>query len=268
MPEWMKDKENYIPPSSGSTGFADRSTLTILRVLSGFRLGSAGSKLLIRLPKCSSPVKFLLCLVLIILVSAARNMLFCYILLAVVIAVLCILPSERLASVLAPAAAAAVFSAVILIPAIFMGSPRSMLTISTKVFLSVSMVGIMAATTGWNEITAALRAYRVPNIFIFTLDMTLKYIAICAGLCLDLLDALRLRSVGRPARGGDALGGILGTTFLRSRRMSEETAMAMECRGFDGDYPSPGRGALRKTDIIYLMLTAAAAALFCILHMH
>ena len=267
MPEWMKTQENFIPDRGGSD-FADKSTLTIVRVLSRFRLGSSGSKLLIPMPGCSAPVKLILCLLLIILTSCARNMLFCYILLLGVIAALCILPSKQLLGVLIPALAGTLFSAIILIPAIFMGSPQSMLTISIKVFISVSIAGLLAATTGWNKITGGLRVFHVPNVFIFTLDMTLKYIAICSGICLDLLDALKLRTLGKAKDGHKALGGILGVTFLKTRRMSEETVMAMSCRGFEGEYPAARRGVLKKTDALYVVLMLAAAALFYYLHAH
>lgn len=265
MPEWMERDENYIPETTGSS-FAEKSTLTIVRVLSRFRTGSSGSAFVVPLPRCSAPLKLLMCLLFIVLVSCARNMLFCYAMLLGVIVMLCLLPSRQLLAALVPAVTAAVFSAVILIPAIFMGSPQSMLTISIKVFISVSIVGLLASTTGWNRITGALRAYRVPSVFIFTLDMTLKYIAISAGLCLDLLDALKLRSVGRPETGQNPLGGILGVTFLRTRRMSEETMMAMECRGFSGEYPAPARRTPQGTDILYALLMAAVIFVFYLLH--
>ena len=71
---------------------------------------------------------------------------------------------------------------------------------------------------------------------VFTLDITLKYIVILGNICVDMLNAVRLRSVGRNKDKKSALSGVMGVTFLKSREMADEMYQAMVCRGFDGEY--------------------------------
>ena len=220
------------------------------------------------MPVCSAPVKLFLCIYLIVLVSCSHNMLFSYLMLAGVIGALCLVRRDGLLQVVLPAFTAWILSALILLPAVFLGSPQSLLTISTKVFLSVSMIGILAATTEWNRITSGLRAYHVPGIFIFTLDITLKYIVILGDLCKALLDALTLRDLGHGRENGRALGGILGTAFLKSRAMANDMRDAMICRGFDGTYRGRAGKMFRATDVIYLAAAAAVTVLFAWVETH
>ena len=249
IPEWLKHNEEYRAPSDRD-GFLTRSLLSLFGVLHAFRRtpsaqsdtsgkqSSAGiSAALARLADAfPAPLKLLICLTLIITTSCARNMLIAYIILAVVLVHLCLLPGDSLVRIVSTAAAATAVSALILLPAVFLGSPQSMLTISVKVFISVSLVGILAATTEWNRLTAGLATFHVPDIFIFTLDITLKYIVILGDISIDMLNALKLRSIGRNTTKAASLSGILGVTFLKSRHMADEMYGAMVCRGCDGTY--------------------------------
>jgi cobalt/nickel transport system permease protein len=98
------------------------------------------------------------------------------------------------------------------------------------------MVSIFNHTTQWNHITGALRKLHIPGIFIFTLDMTLKYIVLLGTFTGDILTALRLRSVGKNNKKYQSVGGVMGITFIRGAEMSQEMYEAMRCRGFTDDY--------------------------------
>jgi cobalt/nickel transport system permease protein len=134
--------------------------------------------------------------------------------------------------------------------------------VAGKVFLSVSLVNLLSATTPWNRITEGFKFFHVPDLFILTFDLTLKYIVALGDVSLAMLEALKLRSVGRNRKKGGAVTGVLGVTFLKSRAMSEELYGAMQCRGFEGVYERPGHFAFSKRDIWYILLVAAVTALF------
>jgi cobalt/nickel transport system permease protein len=53
---------------------------------------------------------------------------------------------------------------------------------------------------------------------------------------MNLLSALKLRSVGKNKAKQRSLSGIAGTLFLRSGHMARTLHQAMECRGFTGSY--------------------------------
>ena len=95
-----------------------------------------------------------------------------------------------------------------------------------------------------------------------TLDITLKYIVLLGDVCLDMLTALKLRSVGKNREKGKSLSGVLGVTFLKSREMSEEMYGAMTCRGFEGEYVKPGQKTVTWKDAVTLLFLAGMIALF------
>lgn len=230
IPDWLKEQEEYNAPQDRD-GFLTRSILSLMSMLASFRAKtiSYGSKY-------PAPLKLIVCLAMILTTSLARNMLIVYVILAILLAHICFLSGELLVRTITTSLAAALLSAVILIPAVFLGSPQSMLTVSIKVFVSVGLIGLLASTTEWNKLTAGLAAFHIPDVFIFTLDITLKYIVILGNISMDMLNALRLRSIGRNKSKAQSISGVLGVTFLKSRQMSEEMFQAMQCRGFEGEY--------------------------------
>ena len=133
---------------------------------------------------------------------------------------------------------ASVLALIILLPAMFIqpSGIRNELLIVIKVFLSISTLSIFNHTTQWNHITGALRKLHIPGIFIFTLDITLKYIVLLGNLITDLLTSLQLRSVGKNNKKYSSIGGVMGVTFVRGTEMNRQMYEAMQCRGFTDDY--------------------------------
>ena len=243
MPEWLEKEEDYDAVRDNDSWLA-KSALSIVSKLNAFRSAQMSYG---QLGRSFPPVlKLLLMLAMILAVSLVRNMLYVYIALAIVLIHVCFLRGEHLRRTVAGSAAATFISALILLPSVFLGSPTSLLTVSLKVCVCVTLVGILSSTTSWNRLTAGLASLHVPDVFIFTLDITLKYIVILGDLCLDMLNALRLRSVGRNRSPASSLSGILGHAFLVSRHMANEMYDAMRCRGFEGEYRRLGSREVRK----------------------
>ena len=103
-------------------------------------------------------------------------------------------------------------------------------------FVCVGLVNIFNHTTQWNHITKALRTLHIPGVFIFILDITLKYLVLLGSLIEGLLTACSLRSVGKNKKKYQSVGGVMGVTFVRSTEMSQQMYEAMQCRGFTDDY--------------------------------
>ncbi len=233
IPAWMKVQDPTAPPGSGGA-FALRSLKTLGGVMARLRVqrGREGKR---ELPAL---VKLLLLLGMLILLAFARNRILLLAITALVLGRLCLLPAELILDVLKSALAAAVLALLLFLPAMLLrpaGRVNNLIVVG-KVFLSVTMVNIFNRRTQWNHITHALRKLRVPGIFVFLLDLTLKYIVQLGTLLRDLLTALQLRTVGKCRREYRSVGGVLGVTFLRSTELSRETWEAMTCRGFTDDY--------------------------------
>ncbi|MBP5271592.1 MAG: energy-coupling factor transporter transmembrane protein EcfT [Clostridia bacterium] len=256
IPTWMTEPEAYSAPKD-SDGFLTKSTLTVLGVLSHIRETSQRG-----LRWASPPVMLLTVLALIVLMALSKNMMFSYVVLAEVLIASLFLSGKALSRSMKTSLSAMAFSMLLLLPAVFSGTPRTMLTVSIKVFISVALLNLVSQTLPFNKITASLKSFRIPDLFIFTLDITLKYIVLLGDVCVNMLNALRLRSVGKNREKGKSVSGILGVTFLKSREMSEEMYGAMTCRGFEGEYVRTRERQLSWKDAVTVLFLAGMVALF------
>ena len=257
LPSWMCESEAY-EPNIDKDGFITKSAQAILGVLAKLKWNAGKDRRFSASPSLKLCYTFLF----ILLTACSKNYLFSLIMVAGTILALASYPASAMKQILSGTIGAVLFSIFILLPAVFMGNPQILLTIGTKVFLSVTLIGMLSAGTAWNKLTASLRAFHIPDIFIFTLDITLKYIAVLGEICMEILTSLRLRSIGQNRKKAKAFSGILGISFLKSREMADEMYAAMCCRGFVGEYKTGRKYAFRKQDIFYIFSMIAVVGLF------
>jgi cobalt/nickel transport system permease protein len=141
-----------------------------------------------------------------------------------------------------------------MLPAFIQGNSYSSIMITTKVFASITVVGLLSHTTKWSLLTKALKRFYVPDIFILILDITIKYIYRLGELSLNMFYALKLRSVGRNNKKYTSMAGVAGTMFLQSMEMAEEMYHAMECRGFSGEYHRMEKSKFKWIDYFYITI--------------
>jgi cobalt/nickel transport system permease protein len=233
VPDWMKQTDNFVPQKDGGA-FIIRTMQTLGKTMSRLKI-QQGHEKTHALPAL---VKFFLLVGSLLVLSLGQGRLILLIFAAVLQAYLCTWPAGDIPMIWKPSLAAALLALVLFVPAMI-ADPEAIpngLRIVGKVFLSVEMVTIFNHTTQWNHITGALRKLHFPGIFIFTLDITLKYIVLLGSLIEDMLTALRLRSVGKNNKKYQSVGGVMGVTFLRGTELSREMYEAMQCRGFTDDY--------------------------------
>jgi cobalt/nickel transport system permease protein len=233
MPDWMKETDCYVPPKDGGT-FVVKTIKSLSGAMSRLKIQQGHEK------KHALPalIKFFLLVGGIVLLSVSQNRLVLLAFAAVLQALLCTWPAGNILSIYKASFAAALLAFVLFIPAMLLNPDgiSNNLTIVLKVFLSLEMVSIFNHTTQWNHITSALRKLHIPGIFIFTLDITLKYIVLLGTFIGDILTSLKLRSVGKNNKKYQSIGGVMGVTFIRGAEMSQEMYEAMRCRGFTDDY--------------------------------
>ena len=233
LPEWMKDDEAYIPAKDHSR-FIMESAKEIGRAMARIQVQRGHEK------GRALPALFKLCMTFcgILLISLTQNRIIVMAYAAVLLLYLCTWPARDILHMAKAGLGAGLLALLVLTPAMVLdpGLIRNELFIVLKVFLSMVSVSMFAHTTQWNHITGALRRLHVPGIFIFTLDITLKYIVLLGNLITDLLTSCQLRSVGKNNRKYHSVGGVMGITFLRGAEMNRQMYEAMQCRGFTDDY--------------------------------
>jgi cobalt/nickel transport system permease protein len=233
LPDWMKNTDNYVPPKDGGT-FIVKTIESIGKIMSRLKIQQGHEK------KRAIPalLKLFILVGAIIVLSLVQGSMVLLFFAAVLQLYLCTWPARDIPQILKPSFVAAAIAFILFIPAMIINPAgiNNNLYIVAKVFLSLEMVSFFNHTTQWNHITTSLRRLHVPGIFIFTLDITLKYIVLLGKLITDILTALRLRSVGKNNKKYQSVGGVMGVTFIRGTEMSREMYEAMRCRGFTDDY--------------------------------
>ncbi len=203
----------------------------------------------------------------ILLCALSHNAVFVLGVLAVELVRLALLPAKSLLRVLKRVFPPVLFSLLILLPGFFLGHPRTMLTISMKVLTTVLILAILNEDLRWQQITASFHALHVPQVFILTLDMTVRFLDLMGRMSQAMYEAVTLRTVSSRGKQYDrsrmkAAGGILGTVFLRSEIMAAEVAEAMECRCFDGTFRIYEKHKRGPADYIYALLIPLLLATF------
>ena len=260
-PDWLLKNEAYVPRSD-KDAFVDQSIVSFLRVLSLVRSRTA----LVRGRRgIDARVKLVSTFVLILFTSLSLKPLFVGLCGTVLLVCLSFRTGPVILGVLKAAAGAGGFTLVIMLPSAFWGNTGGAAMVTVKVLICVGFAKLLPATTEWRSLTRALGFFRVPDIFVLVLDLALRYIAILGALSIDMLWALRLRSVGRNRQKTGSLSGIAGTLFLKSRVLAESTYAAMECRCFSGTYRMGRPQALRVTDASVLVADLALVGAFFLL---
>lgn len=201
----------------------------------------------------------LLCIV---LCALSRNAVFTASVLACAFLYTAFLPVRSMRNILGSLALPCLFTALIMLPAVFMGSPKTMLTVTMKVAEAVLVLGILNVNVSWKRLTEAFREIHIPDLFVLVLDQTLRYLVILGRYSNSLLEAVTMRSVGKLDWKRSGAGGILGTTFLKSQQMAAETEEAMRLRGFQGEYRSVKKDRFGVWDALLLAVDAVLLLFF------
>lgn len=253
MPEWLLRKDNYIPPKE-KDAFIDKSILSIFNVISKLKPNMEGkvNRLMV-----NPALKLLTAFAIVMFVSLSHSSYYVLSAGVFVLLILSILDSRDIAYVIKMSLAAAFFTGIVLIPSFIMGNRHNSIMIIMKVIVSVAAVNIASCTMKWSEAAGALKLFFVPDIFIFVFEITMKYIIIFGEFSLNMLYALKLKSVGKNKKKTASLSGIMGTMFIKSKETADEMYSAMECRGFTGEYKRPVNIKLGAADMICIIIDVA-----------
>jgi cobalt/nickel transport system permease protein len=119
------------------------------------------------------------------------------------------------------------------------------LSVALKSWLSVQVAIVLAATTSFPDLLAAMRALRLPRLLVAVVGLMWRYLFVLVDEVMRIMRAREARS-GEPAQragriGGSipwrarVTGGMAGNLMLRSFDRSERIYAAMASRGYDGE---------------------------------
>ncbi len=247
---WLYQEDTYTPVRDRKL-YIDRSILSILGTVSRIRHEEKGHWGGIY--AVSPPAKFVCTLALIILLSLSRNIYFTAFADSCAILMASLLVMSDLKRIAAVTSVVILFSFILLLPSMLMGNIHNSIMICMKIAGSVLLLNILSHSTKWINITRSLKLIRIPDIIILIIDITMKYIVILGNFAVNMLYALRLRSVGKEEGKHRSISNILGVLFIKSKEMAEMTYHAMECRCFSGSYSTKMKFTFKARDFLYIL---------------
>lgn len=138
---------------------------------------------------------------------------------------------------------------------------RSAGLIVIRVATSISFMVLLALTTTWTRLLAALRALLLPRMFILVLGMAYRYVFHLLGSVTEMYESRKARTVlvDRGVSSGRAfVSATAGTVFGKAHAMSEEVYQAMVARGYTG-HPRTLKGfKVRAFDTVWIIGCAIA----------
>jgi cobalt/nickel transport system permease protein len=140
---------------------------------------------------------------------------------------------------------------------------RSAGLIVTRVATSISFVVLLALTTTWTRLLAALRALRLPRMFILVIGMAYRYVFHLLGSVTDMYEARKARTVqtDNAVKNGRAfVSATAGTVFGKAHAMSEEVYQAMVSRGYTGHARTLSMFKVRAIDMAWIVGCALVIA--------
>ncbi len=258
VPDWMKESENYQPVKDRSV-FIDRTILNMGVALKRFNTKSSYQA------KVNPSLILLLIFVTILTVSLSKTILYVYAILALLILRLALFEADIVSTILSNSLKALLFSCVILLPSLFMNGLYPFVFLIIKIFISVTCVSLFNTIYDTSSITSAFRNYKVSNLFIYILDITIKYIVLFSKISEEMLICLKCRVIGKLKQKDKALTSIVGNLFIKGKHESEEMLDAMKCRGFTGEYSSSTQNQFTLFDYLCMIVIVLEIGLFLIL---
>jgi cobalt/nickel transport system permease protein len=122
------------------------------------------------------------------------------------------------------------------------------LSIAIKSWISVQMAIVLAASTPFPDLLAAMRAIRLPRLLVAIFGLMWRYLFVLADEAQRLMRARAARSGAlerpdlRPGRSvawrARVTGGMAGSLFVRAFERGDRIYAAMAARGYDGEVRS------------------------------
>jgi cobalt/nickel transport system permease protein len=138
----------------------------------------------------------------------------------------------------------------------------SLATLLLRTLLCVAAVLILIAATPWAELSAQLRRFHIPAIFVTLLEICYRYIALVLTETASMYTAYKLRSGGMKGVAMGHMGSFVGCLFLRSAGRAERVYAAMKCRGYSMEsFPPPVR-PLSRGDGLFFVLVCSLCIVF------
>ncbi|MBL4932531.1 energy-coupling factor transporter transmembrane component T [Clostridium paridis] len=256
--EWLLVKDSYVPKDEKNS-YIEKSIFSLIRIIAIIRQNKNKDEIIYSI---NPTVKVIASILSVVLISITRSFIFLSIFDLYILITLFFMDSKERKRILLSSIVFPFITLVALIPSMLYGNIYNSLLLCQKIVTTIIITNLLSHNTKWSEISKSLKLLFIPDIFIWILEITIKYIVLLGEYSINLLYAFKLRSVGINNDKYNSISKIIGNLFLKSYKMSEEMSYAMECRGFIGEYNTPIKFNLGKFDYIYIIINILLFTVF------
>ena len=129
----------------------------------------------------------------------------------------------------------------------------SFAAILLRFLLTVSAAIILIATCGFYELCLAFEQLGVPKAFVVQLLLLYRFLFVLVEEAVRLARARSLRSFGGRGAGVRVTGSLLGHFLLRTVQRARRVYLAMQCRGFNGEFHLMKTSQLTWPDLVFTL---------------
>ncbi len=138
----------------------------------------------------------------------------------------------------------------------------SLLSIFLRFVLTVSILILLIATTSFSGVCYALRAFRLPNVFINQLLFLYRYIFVLTEEAMRMVRAKELRSFNGRGQEIKFYVRLVGNLLLRTIERAERIYYAMLSRGYNGIMPYRKISLLGYKDYLFMFFSVLLLYIF------
>lgn len=123
-----------------------------------------------------------------------------------------------------------------------------------RVLTSISFVVLLSLSTRHAEILKVLRTFKIPQVFVLTINMCYRYVYLFAGILENTYMAIKSRVGGRLhyKKGQRIVAWNIASLWERSYQLNNDVYNAMISRGFTGEPVTLGDFKIRIADLTWL----------------
>ena len=258
IPEWLSEKDNYVPKEEKNL-YIEKSIFSLIKTISIIRQSKSQDKLVYLL---NPTLKMVSTILNIVFISLSRSFIYLSVVGIYVLVNLFLMEKRSRKRILIRSLIFPFITLIALIPSMFNGNVYNSLLLFQRIITTILLMNLLSHNTKWSDISKSLKLLFIPDIFIWIMEITIKYIVLLGEYSINLLYALKLRTIGKTSNKYNSLTGIMGNLFIKSYKMSEEMFHAMECRGFVGEYTTKVNLTFKKIDYIYITINLLLISLF------
>lgn len=264
MENWIFNEDNYEVKKNRNS-FLEKSIFTTLRIIDYIRKNNETYKS--GYMYLTNPLlKVVFTVANLVFISLTKSWEFLFIIMSFIILMTISIPRKDRIQFVFSTLSIIIIPLIMIIPSIFINKGIECFKIMLKILEAIFLARILSVTTKKCELTNCLKKLYVPDIFIFLVDLTLKYIFILGEFSLNMLYSLKIKNISRKNNRYSSIWSLIGNLFLKSKCMADEMFFAMECKAFNGEYVIYNKvEILKRRDLLFIILNLIIFVFFLIL---